>query len=129
MFSTQEQLVAHEKAHRVMPALSCTVCRKSFGDSIGLQNHMSVHAGERPFACDICLKAFADSGSLAKHRARGCYPLSAMCLDLTKLPCNDCGKVHLCSCKTSLNKILEYFNYYLVKYFLLAGFQQFSNSF
>jgi len=45
----------------------CPICRKSFRDAFGLEQHRAVHSFRRPFKCTKCNKAFKQLGHLTHH--------------------------------------------------------------
>ena len=46
---------------------SCKVCGKKFRDSFTLNQHMSIHTGEKRYSCHICGKEYGYKGTLTRH--------------------------------------------------------------
>ena len=49
-------------------AIQCPLCDKNFQYSHELENHMTIHSGEKPFKCECCGKGFYLKWRLTKHR-------------------------------------------------------------
>ncbi|XP_077322537.1 uncharacterized protein LOC143956233 isoform X1 [Lithobates pipiens] len=47
---------------------SCSECRKSFSDKIGLFRHQIIHTDEHPYSCSECGKCFHRKGQLVSHQ-------------------------------------------------------------
>uniref|UniRef100_UPI0037E915FF zinc finger protein 37-like n=1 Tax=Semicossyphus pulcher TaxID=241346 RepID=UPI0037E915FF len=58
----KEHLRSYKKTH------DCSYCGKSFLTITGLNNHTTLHTGNRPFKCDVCNKTFAHTSALSVHR-------------------------------------------------------------
>ncbi|XP_004079625.2 zinc finger protein 37 [Oryzias latipes] len=63
---TPEELKDHLKTHQTTH--DCSHCGKSFLTLAGLNNHTSLHTGNRPFRCSDCSKSFVNLSSLSIHR-------------------------------------------------------------
>ncbi|XP_026177814.1 zinc finger protein 250-like isoform X2 [Mastacembelus armatus] len=65
-FQSVEELQTHlrnyQKTH------DCSFCGKAFFTVTGLNNHITLHTGNRPFKCEECNKTFAHMSSLRIHR-------------------------------------------------------------
>ena len=45
----------------------CTVCHKKLSTNISLQEHMTVHSGEKPLICPVCGRKFRQKAVLKRH--------------------------------------------------------------
>lgn len=45
----------------------CGECGQVLGSSAALENHVSLHTGQRPFSCRLCGKCFTDEKGLKRH--------------------------------------------------------------
>lgn len=55
----------HTEGH--LKPFMCSVCRKGFGTSQRLADHMNIHTGDRPYVCQYCGRGFANHGNKRMH--------------------------------------------------------------
>nr|XP_061790257.1 zinc finger protein Gfi-1b-like [Nerophis lumbriciformis] len=68
VFSTPHGLEVHvRRSHSGSRPFACTVCSKTFGHAVSLEQHKAVHSQERSFDCKICGKSFKRSSTLSTH--------------------------------------------------------------
>uniref|UniRef100_A0A8C4S6Y9 Growth factor independent 1B transcriptional repressor n=1 Tax=Erpetoichthys calabaricus TaxID=27687 RepID=A0A8C4S6Y9_ERPCA len=85
MFSTPHGLEVHvRRSHNGSRPFSCSICRKTFGHTVSLEQHMNVHSQERSFECKMCGKTFKRSSTLSTHLL--------IHSDTRPYPCQYCGK-------------------------------------
>uniref|UniRef100_A0A3Q3A1W7 C2H2-type domain-containing protein n=1 Tax=Kryptolebias marmoratus TaxID=37003 RepID=A0A3Q3A1W7_KRYMA len=65
-FASPQELKEHLQSHQ--KTNECSYCGKTFITTTGLNNHISLHTGDRPFKCNVCNKAFAYKSALSVHR-------------------------------------------------------------
>jgi uncharacterized Zn-finger protein len=67
-FSYLSQLSRHSKYHTEEKSYSCSVCLKSFCNSLSLLRHSTIHSGgEKPYHCSVCSKSFTYPSQLVVH--------------------------------------------------------------
>ncbi|XP_061071782.1 zinc finger protein Gfi-1b [Conger conger] len=85
VFSTPHGLEVHvRRSHSGTRPFGCSVCRKTFGHAVSLEQHMNVHSQERSFECKMCGKTFKRSSTLSTHLL--------IHSDTRPYPCQFCGK-------------------------------------
>ncbi|XP_051956633.1 zinc finger protein Gfi-1b-like [Xyrauchen texanus] len=85
VFSTPHGLEVHvRRSHSGTRPFRCSICRKSFGHAVSLEQHMNVHSQERSFECKMCGKTFKRSSTLSTHLL--------IHSDTRPYPCQYCGK-------------------------------------
>ncbi|KAG7476393.1 hypothetical protein MATL_G00082400 [Megalops atlanticus] len=85
VFSTPHGLEVHvRRSHSGTRPFGCSVCRKTFGHAVSLEQHMNVHSQERSFECKMCGKSFKRSSTLSTHLL--------IHSDTRPYPCQFCGK-------------------------------------
>ncbi|KAA0719942.1 Zinc finger protein [Triplophysa tibetana] len=85
VFSTPHGLEVHvRRSHSGTRPFGCSICRKSFGHAVSLEQHMNVHSQERSFECKMCGKTFKRSSTLSTHLL--------IHSDTRPYPCQYCGK-------------------------------------
>ncbi|KAJ8346733.1 hypothetical protein SKAU_G00281340 [Synaphobranchus kaupii] len=85
VFSTPHGLEVHvRRSHSGTRPFGCSVCRKTFGHAVSLEQHMNVHSQERSFECKMCGKTFKRSSTLSTHLL--------IHSDTRPYPCQYCGK-------------------------------------
>ncbi|KTF97460.1 hypothetical protein cypCar_00031487 [Cyprinus carpio] len=85
VFSTPHGLEVHvRRSHSGTRPFGCSICRKTFGHAVSLEQHMNVHSQERCFECKMCGKTFKRSSTLSTHLL--------IHSDTRPYPCNYCGK-------------------------------------
>ncbi|XP_072228411.1 zinc finger protein Gfi-1b [Leuresthes tenuis] len=85
VFSTPHGLEVHvRRSHSGMRPFGCSICRKTFGHAVSLEQHMNVHSQEKSFACKMCGKTFKRSSTLSTHLL--------IHSDTRPYPCQFCGK-------------------------------------
>ncbi|RXM95785.1 General transcription factor 3C polypeptide 5 [Acipenser ruthenus] len=68
VFSTPHGLEVHvRRSHSGTRPFGCSICRKTFGHAVSLEQHMNVHSQERSFECKMCGKTFKRSSTLSTH--------------------------------------------------------------
>ena len=71
MFLTIGTLKKHLRNQHFEPQnFECHICQKIFKRKDKLNNHMSIHTGNRPFLCDLCPKKFITKTKLKEHQRR-----------------------------------------------------------
>ncbi|KAF7218176.1 zinc finger protein Gfi-1b [Nothobranchius furzeri] len=85
VFATPHGLEVHvRRSHSGMRPFGCSICRKTFGHAVSLEQHMNVHSQEKSFACKMCGKSFKRSSTLSTHLL--------IHSDTRPYPCQYCGK-------------------------------------
>ncbi|KAM9321970.1 zinc finger protein Gfi-1b [Pholidichthys leucotaenia] len=85
VFSTPHGLEVHvRRCHSGMRPFGCSICRKTFGHAVSLEQHMNVHSQEKSFECKMCGKSFKRSSTLSTHLL--------IHSDTRPYPCQYCGK-------------------------------------
>ncbi|CAL8317772.1 unnamed protein product [Lota lota] len=85
VFSTPHGLEVHvRRSHSGTRPFGCSVCRKTFGHAVSLEQHMNVHSQEKSFECKMCGKTFKRSSTLSTHLL--------IHSDTRPYPCQYCGK-------------------------------------
>ncbi|XP_061657274.1 zinc finger protein Gfi-1b isoform X2 [Syngnathoides biaculeatus] len=85
VFSTPHGLEVHvRRSHSGTRPFGCSVCRKTFGHAVSLEQHMNVHSQEKSFECKMCGKSFKRSSTLSTHLL--------IHSDTRPYPCQFCGK-------------------------------------
>ncbi|XP_030005537.1 zinc finger protein Gfi-1b [Sphaeramia orbicularis] len=85
VFSTPHGLEVHvRRSHSGTRPFGCSICRKTFGHAVSLEQHMNVHSQERSFECKMCGKSFKRSSTLSTHLL--------IHSDTRPYPCQYCGK-------------------------------------
>ncbi|XP_062410975.1 zinc finger protein Gfi-1b [Sardina pilchardus] len=85
VFSTPHGLEVHvRRSHSGTRPFGCSICRKTFGHAVSLEQHMNVHSQERTFECKMCGKTFKRSSTLSTHLL--------IHSDTRPYPCQYCGK-------------------------------------
>ncbi|KAJ8390015.1 hypothetical protein AAFF_G00111760 [Aldrovandia affinis] len=85
VFSTPHGLEVHvRRSHSGTRPFGCSICRKTFGHAVSLEQHMNVHSQERSFECKMCGKTFKRSSTLSTHLL--------IHSDTRPYPCQFCGK-------------------------------------
>uniref|UniRef100_A0A4W5PSX4 Growth factor independent 1B transcriptional repressor n=1 Tax=Hucho hucho TaxID=62062 RepID=A0A4W5PSX4_9TELE len=85
VFSTPHGLEVHvRRSHSGTRPFGCSICRKTFGHGVSLEQHMNVHSQERSFECKMCGKTFKRSSTLSTHLL--------IHSDTRPYPCQYCGK-------------------------------------
>ena len=74
----------HVSVHTGEKAYKCCICAEEFIESESLKKHMPVHSDKTPFKCDICGKEFAGAGKLKRH--------VVLHTGITPHKCDVCGK-------------------------------------
>lgn len=72
-FLTYGALKKHQKqAHcqQLSSQFQCHVCPKTFQRKDKLNNHLSIHSGNKPFQCNLCPKTFITKCKLNDHQKR-----------------------------------------------------------
>ncbi|XP_041842091.1 zinc finger protein 777-like [Melanotaenia boesemani] len=65
-FASSEELSKHLKSYQ--KTHDCSYCGKAFFTVTGLNNHTTMHTGNRPYKCDVCNKTFVSISALGIHR-------------------------------------------------------------
>ncbi|CAM9205842.1 unnamed protein product [Lampetra planeri] len=85
VFSTPHGLEVHvRRSHSGTRPFECSICGKTFGHAVSLDQHRAVHSQERSFGCKICGKSFKRSSTLSTHLL--------IHSDTRPYPCQYCGK-------------------------------------
>ncbi|XP_070991029.1 zinc finger protein Gfi-1b-like [Oncorhynchus clarkii lewisi] len=85
VFSTPHGLEVHvRRSHSGTRPFGCSICRKTFGHAVSLEQHMNVHSQKRSFECKMCGKTFKRSSTLSTHLL--------IHSDTRPYPCQYCGK-------------------------------------
>ncbi|XP_076844996.1 zinc finger protein Gfi-1b [Brachyhypopomus gauderio] len=85
VFSTPHGLEVHvRRSHSGTRPFGCSICRKTFGHAVSLEQHMNIHSQERSFECKMCGKTFKRSSTLSTHLL--------IHSDTRPYPCQYCGK-------------------------------------
>ncbi|XP_028317981.1 zinc finger protein Gfi-1b [Gouania willdenowi] len=85
VFSTPHGLEVHvRRSHSGVRPFGCSICRKTFGHAVSLEQHMNVHSQEKSFVCKMCSKSFKRSSTLSTHLL--------IHSDTRPYPCQYCGK-------------------------------------
>ncbi|KAM9841291.1 zinc finger protein Gfi-1b isoform 2-T2 [Aulostomus maculatus] len=85
VFSTPHGLEVHvRRSHSGTRPFGCSICRKTFGHAVSLEQHMNVHSQEKTFECKMCGKSFKRSSTLSTHLL--------IHSDTRPYPCQYCGK-------------------------------------
>ncbi|XP_077592909.1 zinc finger protein Gfi-1b [Stigmatopora nigra] len=85
VFSTSHGLEVHvRRSHSGTRPFGCSICRKTFGHAVSLEQHMNVHSQEKSFECKMCGKSFKRSSTLSTHLL--------IHSDTRPYPCQFCGK-------------------------------------
>ncbi|KAL7980939.1 hypothetical protein Chor_002093 [Crotalus horridus] len=63
---------------------ACSVCGKTFGHAVSLEQHTNIHSQEKSFECKMCGKTFKRSSTLSTHLL--------IHSDTRPYPCQYCGK-------------------------------------
>ncbi|XP_058472550.1 zinc finger protein Gfi-1b isoform X2 [Solea solea] len=85
VFSTPHGLEVHvRRSHSGTRPFGCSICRKTFGHAVSLEQHMNVHSQEKSFECKMCGKSFKRSSTLSTHLL--------IHSDTRPYPCQFCGK-------------------------------------
>ncbi|KAM4696527.1 zinc finger protein Gfi-1b [Rhinophrynus dorsalis] len=85
VFSTSHGLEVHvRRSHSGTRPFVCSICGKSFGHAVSLEQHLNVHSQERSFECKMCGKTFKRSSTLSTHLL--------IHSDTRPYPCQFCGK-------------------------------------
>ncbi|KAK1884057.1 Zinc finger protein Gfi-1b [Dissostichus eleginoides] len=85
VFSTPHGLEVHvRRSHSGTRPFGCSICRKTFGHAVSLEQHMNVHSQEKSFECKMCGKTFKRSSTLSTHLL--------IHSDTRPYPCQYCGK-------------------------------------
>ncbi|XP_040054457.2 zinc finger protein Gfi-1b isoform X1 [Gasterosteus aculeatus] len=85
VFSTPHGLEVHvRRSHSGGRPFGCSICRKTFGHAVSLEQHMNVHSQEKSFECKMCGKSFKRSSTLSTHLL--------IHSDTRPYPCQYCGK-------------------------------------
>ncbi|XP_028328485.1 growth factor independent 1A transcription repressor a [Gouania willdenowi] len=85
VFSTPHGLEVHvRRSHSGTRPFECSICGKTFGHAVSLDQHRAVHSQERSFSCKICGKSFKRSSTLSTHLL--------IHSDTRPYPCQYCGK-------------------------------------
>ncbi len=84
-FSTPHGLEVHvRRSHSGDRPYACSICSKTFGHSISLNQHIAIHSQEKSFTCKQCGKSFKRSSTLSTHLL--------IHSDTRPFPCQYCGK-------------------------------------
>jgi KRAB domain-containing zinc finger protein len=67
-FSEKRYLEDHQSVHTGEKRHPCPVCKKSFVRSAGLKVHLRYHTGEKPYSCPKCGQSFVSSQKLQRHQ-------------------------------------------------------------
>ncbi|XP_061603644.1 zinc finger protein Gfi-1b isoform X1 [Phyllopteryx taeniolatus] len=85
VFSTPHGLEVHvRRSHSGTRPFGCSICKKTFGHAVSLEQHMNVHSQEKSFECKMCGKSFKRSSTLSTHLL--------IHSDTRPYPCQFCGK-------------------------------------
>ncbi|KAF7651988.1 hypothetical protein LDENG_00102790 [Lucifuga dentata] len=85
VFSTPHGLEVHvRRSHSGIRPFGCSICRKTFGHAVSLEQHMNIHSQEKSFECKMCGKSFKRSSTLSTHLL--------IHSDTRPYPCQYCGK-------------------------------------
>jgi len=113
-FTQLRTLKAHLlKSHDEGTRFICHICRKNFGRSDKLKDHLLWHEDVMPYVCDECLKGFCTAGKFKLHLLKHS--------DFKQFCCGSCGKYfkHLCNVVRHFNKCfveLGYVNIFARQY-------------
>ncbi|XP_015743046.2 zinc finger protein Gfi-1b [Python bivittatus] len=85
IFSTPHGLEVHvRRSHSGTRPFACSVCGKTFGHAVSLEQHTNIHSQEKSFECKMCGKTFKRSSTLSTHLL--------IHSDTRPYPCQYCGK-------------------------------------
>ncbi|KAM3825734.1 zinc finger protein Gfi-1b [Vipera latastei] len=85
IFSTPHGLEVHvRRSHSGTRPFACSVCGKTFGHAVSLEQHANIHSQEKSFECKMCGKTFKRSSTLSTHLL--------IHSDTRPYPCQYCGK-------------------------------------
>ena len=85
VFSTPHGLEVHvRRSHSGRRPFACDFCGKTFGHTVSLEQHKTIHTNEKVFECKECGKTFKRSSTLSTHML--------IHSDTRPFPCTFCGK-------------------------------------
>lgn len=85
VFSSSDERKKHFRlAHPTLCKFICQHCSKPFHNQSNLNDHLTIHTGEKPYKCDDCKKTFATKRNLTQH--------SWMHKDTKRFECKPCER-------------------------------------